>query len=127
MNIQSTDKQYIANTYARFPLTVVGGKGSVVWDENENMYIDLATGIAVNTFGIADDTWVTAVTAQLNSLQHMSNLYYTEPCARLAQMLCQRTNMKKGFFPIRVRKPTNAPSKRQESTPPTKRARNITT
>ena len=98
MNIQSTDKQYIANTYARFPLTVVGGKGSVVWDDNENMYIDLATGIAVNTFGIADDTWAAAVTAQLNTLQHMSNLYYTEPCARLAEMLCQRTGMSKVFF-----------------------------
>lgn len=98
MNIQSTDKQYIANTYARFPMTVVGGKGSVVWDDNENMYIDLATGIAVNTFGIADDTWAAAVTAQLNTLQHMSNLYYTEPCARLAEMLCQRTGMSKVFF-----------------------------
>ncbi len=98
MNIQSTDKQYIANTYARFPLTVTGGKGSVVWDDNENVYIDLATGIAVNTFGIADDTWAEAVTAQLNTLQHMSNLYYTEPCVRLAQMLCERTGMKKVFF-----------------------------
>lgn len=98
MNIQSTDKQYIANTYARFPLTIVGGKGSVVWDDKENMYIDLATGIAVNTFGIADETWAAAVTAQLSTLQHMSNLYYTEPCAKLAKALCEKTGLKKVFF-----------------------------
>ncbi|MBQ9080623.1 MAG: acetylornithine/succinylornithine family transaminase [Clostridia bacterium] len=98
MDIQSTDKQYIANTYARFPLTVVGGKGSVVWDESGKKYIDLATGIAVNTFGVADEQWQAAVTAQLTKLQHMSNLYYTEPCAELAQLLCERTGMKKVFY-----------------------------
>lgn len=98
MSIQSIDKQYIANTYARFPLEIVGGKGSVVWDRDENMYIDLATGIAVNTFGIADEQWAAAVCAQISTLQHTSNLYYTEPCANLAEMLCQRTGMSKVFF-----------------------------
>lgn len=65
---------------------------------NGKEYIDLGSGIAVNTFGAADDEWVAAVTAQLNSLQHISNLYYTSPCAQLAEMLCQRTGMKKVFF-----------------------------
>ncbi len=98
MDIQAKDKLYIANTYARFPLTLKRGKGSLVWDEDGKEYIDLCTGIAVNTLGIADDQWIQAVTAQLGALQHMSNLYYTEPCGALAEMLCQRTGMRKVFF-----------------------------
>lgn len=96
--LEQKDKEYIAGTYARFPLEIVGGKGSVVWDGNGKKYIDLSTGIAVNTFGVADDKWLEAVTAQAGTLQHMSNLYYTEPCAKLAEMLCKRTGMKKVFF-----------------------------
>ena len=98
MNIKQIDKQYVANTYNRFDLQIVGGKGSLVWDENGKEYIDLGTGIAVNTFGVADDIWQQAVTEQLGKVQHMSNLYYTEPCAKLAQMMCRRTGMKKVFF-----------------------------
>ena len=96
--IQELDKKYIAGTYARFPLTLVRGKGSLVYDENGKEYIDLGTGIAVNTFGVSDDEWIGAVTAQLSTLQHTSNLFYSEPCARLAEMLCERTGMKKVFF-----------------------------
>lgn len=98
MNIKELDKEYVAGTYARIPLTIVKGKGSTVWDDEGKKYIDLSTGIAVNSFGIADGEWMAAVTKQLGSLQHMSNLYYTEPCAELAQMLCQRTGMDKVFF-----------------------------
>ena len=98
MNIQNIDREYIAGTYARFPLTVVSGKGSLVYDENGKEYIDLGTGIAVNTFGVADDEWIKAVTEQLYKCQHTSNLYYSEPCALLAKMLCERTGMKKIFF-----------------------------
>ena len=98
MNIKELDKEYVAGTYARFPLTIVKGKGSTVWDDEGKKYIDLSTGIAVNSFGIADGEWMAAVTKQLDYLQHMSNLYYTEPCAELAQMLCQRTGMDKVFF-----------------------------
>lgn len=98
MNIKELDKEYVAGTYARFPLTIVKGKGSTAWDDEGKKYIDLSTGIAVNSFGIADGEWMAAVTKQLGSLQHMSNLYYTEPCAELAQMLCQRTGMDKVFF-----------------------------
>lgn len=98
MNIKEIDDKYVANTYARFPLQISGGKGSVAWDETGKKYIDLGTGIAVNIFGIADDEWIAAVTKQLTTLQHMSNLYYTEPEALLAKMLCERTGMKKVFF-----------------------------
>ena len=98
MNIKEIDKEYVANTYARFPLCLISGKGSLVWDEDGKEYIDLGTGIAVNTFGYSDGEWIFAVSEQLSCLQHASNLYYTKPCAELAQMLCTRTGMKKVFF-----------------------------
>ena len=97
-NIKEKDQKYVANTYARFPLTLVRGEGSKVYDDNGKEYIDLGTGIAVNTFGFSDKEWIAAVTEQLGKLQHTSNLYYSEPCARLAEMLCERTGMKKVFF-----------------------------
>ena len=98
METQKHDQTYIANTYARFPVTIVKGKGSLVWDDTGKEYIDLSTGIAVDIFGVADEEWVAAVTKQLGTLQHISNLYYTEPCVKLAQMLCEKTGMKKVFF-----------------------------
>ena len=98
MNLKEADKQYIANTYARFPVELVSGKGSLVYDETGKEYIDMGSGIGVTAFGIADDQWQAAVTAQLGKLQHMSNLYYTEPCVKLAELLCTKTGMKKVFF-----------------------------
>ena len=98
MNTFEMDNTYVANTYGRFPIEIVSGKGAVVVDSNGKEYVDMGSGIAVNTFGIADDEWVNAVTTQLNTLQHMSNLYYTRPCAQLAKLLCEKTGMKKVFF-----------------------------
>lgn len=98
MNTMARDQQYIANTYARFPVVLTQGKGSRVKDENGKEYIDLGGGIAVNTFGFSDEQWVKAVSEQLTKLQHTSNLYYTEPATLLAQTLCERTGMEKVFF-----------------------------
>ncbi|MBR6745656.1 MAG: acetylornithine/succinylornithine family transaminase [Clostridia bacterium] len=98
LDIQNIDREYIAGTYARVPVEIVSGKGSLVYDEAGKEYIDLGTGIAVNTFGVADEDWAQAVTRQLFRCQHTSNLYYSEPCAMLAKELCQRTGMKKVFF-----------------------------
>ena len=98
MNTFERDRAFIAPTYARFPIEIVSGKGSLVTDADGKEYIDLSTGIAVNTFGLCDNEWIAAVTAQLNTFQHTSNLYYSSPCARLAEMLCTRTGMKKVFF-----------------------------
>ena len=98
MDIKQIDKQYVANTYARFNVCLTGGKGSVLLDETGKEYIDLGTGIAVNSFGIGDELWKQAVIAQLDKIQHTSNLYYNEPCALLAQALCEKTGMKKVFF-----------------------------
>ena len=97
-NTKELDSTYIAHTYNRFPLEIVDGKGSVVTDDTGKTYIDLGTGIAVNTFGLADEQWQQAVAAQMAKFQHVSNLYYSAPCAKLAQVLCERTGMKKVFF-----------------------------
>lgn len=98
MSITENDKQYIANTYARFPVELVSGKGAILKDSDGKEYIDLGAGIAVNVFGVADDEWLKAVTNQLSTLTHTSNLYFTEPCSTLAKMLCERTGMAKAFF-----------------------------
>ena len=98
MDIFERDKEYIAGTYARFPLALTEGNGALLYDEDGNEYIDLASGIAVNTFGAADADWLEAVTVQASTLSHTSNLYYSEPCTKLAEMLCEKTGMKKVFF-----------------------------
>lgn len=98
MDIIALDKQFVANTYARFPVELVRGKGSLVYDADGKEYIDLGTGIAVNGLGIGDEGWKQAVVAQLDQIQHTSNLYYSAPCARLAETLCKRTGMEKVFF-----------------------------
>ena len=98
MSVKEKDQYYIANTYGRFPVEIVSGKGSLVYDENGKEYIDMGSGIAVNIFGMCDDEWVGAVTKQLTTCQHTSNLYYSEPCVNLAELLCEKTGMKKVFF-----------------------------
>ena len=98
MSITENDKKYVANTYARFPVELVSGKGAILKDSSGKEYIDLGSGIAVNIFGVADDEWQKAVTHQLSVLPHTSNLYYSEPCSTLAELLCERTGMKKVFF-----------------------------
>jgi len=98
MNIKEADKQYIMPTYGRFDLCIVKGEGSTYYDENGKKYIDMGTGIAVNTFGANDEEWKNAVIEQINKIQHTSNLYYSEPCVKLAKMLCEKTGMKKVFF-----------------------------
>ncbi len=98
MNIKEKDREYIASTYNRFPIEIVGGKGSVLRDETGKEYIDMGSGIGVTSFGIADEKWQQAITDQISKVQHTSNLYYTDPCVILAEKLCLKTGMKKVFF-----------------------------
>ena len=98
MTFEEKDKQYIAATYARFPVRLVRGEGRTVYDAEGKSYLDLASGIGVNIFGYQDEEWTAAVTAQLQKLQHASNLYYTEPSVSLAEALCERSGMEKVFF-----------------------------
>lgn len=97
-HVMEMDQSYIAGTYRRFPVQIVSGQGSTLYDDAGKKYIDLGAGIAVNGFGINDASWKDAVIAQLNQIQHTSNLYYTQPQAELAELLCRRTGMKKVFF-----------------------------
>ena len=98
MDIIELDKAYVANTYARSPLIAAEGKGAKICDNDGNEYIDLGSGIGVNAFGACDDEWIKAVEAQIHKLSHLSNLYYTKPQVELAQLLCEKTGMKKVFF-----------------------------
>ena len=98
MDIRSMDAAFVANTYDRYRPVLVSGSGSLVYDEDGKRYIDLGTGIAVNSFGVADPVWAAAVAAQAGKLQHACNKYFTAPQAMLAQRLCERTGMKKVFF-----------------------------
>ena len=98
MSITALDQEYVAGTYGRFPVELVSGKGSILTGSDGKEYIDMGSGIGVTSFGIADDAWLAAVTAQAGTLQHTSNLYYTQPCALLAKALCEKTGMKKVFF-----------------------------
>ncbi|MBE6720093.1 MAG: aspartate aminotransferase family protein [Ruminococcaceae bacterium] len=98
MNTKELDSKYVAHSYGRFDVCLKEGKGAVLYDEDGKKYIDFGSGIGVNAFGIADDEWTEAVTAQLGLVQHTSNLYYTRPCAELAKMLCDKTGLEKVFF-----------------------------
>ena len=98
MSFLYMDQAFVANTYKRFPVEIVSGKGSRLTDINGKEYVDMGSGIGVTAFGFRDEAWVAAVIEQLGKVQHTSNLYYTEPCAKLAKVLCERTGMKKVFF-----------------------------
>lgn len=98
MGIIEKDNLFVANTYARFPIEISHGNGSYLYSTDGKEYIDMGSGIGVTAFGISDKEWVKAVTEQLSKVQHVSNLYYTDPCAELAKLLCEKTGMKKVFF-----------------------------
>ena len=96
--IKALTGQYILNTYGRFPVALDHGQGATLYDPEGNAYIDFASGIGVTSLGYGDPDWVKAITDQAGKLGHSSNLFYTEPPAKLAQILCQRTGMAGVFF-----------------------------
>ena len=97
-DIKKMDDAYVMHTYGRYPVAIDHGKGAICYDPAGKSYIDFTSGIGVNSLGFADEGWVAAVTAQLNKLQHISNLYYTEPCVLAAKLICEKSGMKKVFF-----------------------------
>ncbi len=96
--IKAIDKNKIASTYARHDMAASSGKGARCYDTDGKEYIDFTAGIGVNSLGYCDEGWIKAVTEQLNKLQHCSNLYYTEPQSKVAEMLTTRTGMQKVYF-----------------------------
>lgn len=98
MNTKEKDLKYIMHTYGRYDVALAKGKGAVVYDEDGKRYIDVASGIGVNSLGFCDDGWVKAVTEQASTIQHMSNYFYCEQASTLAERLCTLTGLAKVCF-----------------------------
>ena len=96
--IKQLDDTYVMHTYGRFPVAFDHGKGATLFDVNGKSYIDLTSGIGVNCLGHDNPKLVDALTEQAHKLMHVSNLYYNEPCARAARLLCEKSGMKRVFF-----------------------------
>ena len=96
--IKALTGQYIMNTYGRFPVVIDHGQGATLYDPEGNEYIDFTSGIGVTDLGYGYQPWVDAITAQAKRLGHVSNLFYTEPPALLAETLCKRTGESCVFF-----------------------------
>ena len=97
-DIKKLDDEYVMHTYGRYQLAIDHGKSATCYAPDGKTYIDFTSGIGVNSMGFADEGWVAAVTAQLHKFQHISNLYYTDPCVQVAKLLCEKSGMKKVFF-----------------------------
>ena len=95
--IQLTD-ECILNSYKRFPIALERGEHATLYDFEGKSYIDFSSGIGVCSLGYGNEHWLAAITAQAKKLPHTSNLYYTEPAASAAKLLCERTGMKGVFF-----------------------------
>ena len=96
--IKKLDQEKIVGTYSRYDMVADHGKGARCVSVDGKEYIDFTAGIGVNCLGFCDDGWVEAVTAQLKKLQHVSNLFYSEPQVKAADLLTKRTGLKKVFF-----------------------------
>ena len=92
------DERYLMRTYKRAPVDFVRGEGALLWDEEGNEYLDFLTGISVSSVGHCNPAVVAAVTEQAARLMHVSNLFYTEPMARLAQRLSDSSLGGRVFF-----------------------------
>lgn len=97
-DIKNRDRKYVMGTYARNDLCIAKGSGAVCFSPEGKRYVDFSSGIGVNSLGFSDKGWIEAVTRQLQTLQHTSNLFYTSPCGELAEMLIERTGFDKVFF-----------------------------
>ena len=91
-------QQYVMNTYARFPLVISKGRGSRVYTQDGREYLDFGAGVAVNNLGHCHPNVTVAIQKQAQRLVHTSNLYYTEPMARLAKALVTHSFADKVFF-----------------------------
>ena len=98
MNTKEKDLKYIMHTYGRYDVALKSGKGAVAYDENGKKYIDVSSGIGVNSLGYCNDGWVEAVTKQAGTIQHMSNYFYSEQSSNLAEKLCSLTGLSKVCF-----------------------------
>ncbi|MGD9852727.1 MAG: acetylornithine transaminase [Nitrospirales bacterium] len=96
--LQQISNQYLMDTYARLPISLVRGQGCFVYDAEGREYLDCLAGIAVNILGHAHPDLVEAITRQARQLIHTSNLFYTEPQSLLAKRLVELSFADKVFF-----------------------------
>ena len=90
--------QFVMQTYGRSPVTFVKGSGCKLWDENGKQYTDFLAGIAVCNLGHAHPEMTQAVCRQAAELTHVSNLFYTEPQAEVAEILVKNSFADRVFF-----------------------------
>ena len=98
LNTKEKDLQYIMHTYGRYDVALKSGKGATAYDEDGKKYIDVSSGIGVNSLGYCDEGWVNAVSKQAGTIQHMSNYFYSEQASNLAEKLCNLTGFAKVCF-----------------------------
>lgn len=98
ITLMALSEQYIANTYARYPILLVRGKGTRVWDLEGEEYLDFVSGLAVCNLGHCHPKVVKAIQDQAEKLIHVSNFYYIEPQIQLASLLCKHSFADKVFF-----------------------------
>lgn len=98
LNTKEKDLKYIMHTYGRYDVALKSGKGATAFDENGKKYIDVSSGIGVNSLGYCDEGWVNAVSKQAGTIQHMSNYFYSEQASNLAEKLCRLTGLAKVCF-----------------------------
>ena len=96
--IKALTGQYVMNTYGRFPVAIDRGEGARLYNFEGNEYIDFTSGIGVTDLGYGYQPWVDAIAEQAKKLGHVSNLFYTETPAKLAETLCKRTGMSCVFY-----------------------------
>jgi acetylornithine/N-succinyldiaminopimelate aminotransferase len=89
---------YVLKNYARAPLTLVRGRGTQVWDDAGNHYLDFTSGIAVSALGHCHPDWVAAVQRQAGELIHVSNLFRNPQQGELARRIVQRAAPGRVFF-----------------------------
>lgn len=90
--------EHVVQSYGRYPLAMKKGQGRRCVDEDGKEYIDFGSGIGTNSLGYCDEKWADAVCAQVRTLQHNSNYYYTEVQAEFAEKLCETAGYKSVFF-----------------------------
>ncbi len=98
MTTKEKDLKYIMHTYGRYGVALKNGKGATAYDEDGKRYIDVSSGIGVNSLGYCDDGWVNAVSNQAAAIQHMSNYFYCAQASDLAEKLCKLTGLAKVCF-----------------------------
>ncbi|MCS7026944.1 MAG: aspartate aminotransferase family protein [Bryobacteraceae bacterium] len=96
--VMEREKQYVLQTYARYPVVIARGKGCNVWDTDGKKYLDLLSGIGVNALGHAHPRIVRVIREQAGKLMHCSNLYYHEYQGKLAERLVKISGLERAFF-----------------------------